>query len=279
MKYWWLSLIIVALCATAIFLTIRMRNNRKISMTVLFAVSTVLLTYKICEFVYYRIAGIPKYPVEFSHISYFIVGVTVCFGIKKMRPFAGISSLLAGIGYIITATFSPDTFVSNGSNVYYIALGVIQHELLFFTGCILLFNIDKYSIKNIWVPIVGIVVMVLFSITVHERIIYPDYDERDKMIIYEIVTGMILRHIMPMENITIALRVITALGIGLAAVGLLFAFYFVNKKYHEHKESKGIQIEGKDFEMGIFYWVGREIKRRKRQREESLDISAEEDRS
>ncbi|MBD5086384.1 MAG: YwaF family protein [Clostridiales bacterium] len=261
MKYWWLSLIIAFICATSIFLTVRMRNNRKIALKVLFAVSTVLLSYKICEFIYYRIAGIPKYPVEFSHISYFIVGVAVCFGVKQMRPFAGICSLLSGIGYIVTAIFSPDTFVNNSDSVYYIVLGVVQHELLFFTGCLLLFDIDKYSIKNIWVPIVGIAIMVLFSIMVYNRIIYPDYDERDEMIIYHIVTGMILSYVMPAEKITMALRVITALGIGLLAIGLLCAFYFVNKKYYERKERKGIEIEGKDLEMGVFYWIGQKIKK------------------
>lgn len=265
MKYWWLSLIIVAICATSIFLTVRLRNNRKLAMQTLFIISTILLTYKICEFVYYRIAGIPKYPVEFSHISYFITGVTVFCGVKKMRPFAGICSLLAGIAYIITATLSPDTFVSNASNNYYIVLGVVQHELLFFTGCMLLFDIDKYSIKNIWVPIVGITAIILFSLMVHEQIIYSDYDEREEMVIYEIVTGTILSYVMPAEKITVGLRVFSILVIALAAIGLLFAFYFVNKKYYESKERKGIEIEGKDFEIGIFYWIGEKIKKKKAQ--------------
>ena len=253
----------MALCVAAVFLTALMRNNRKASMITLFSISSVLLLYKISEFIYYRVAGIPKYPVEFSHISYFILGVTVVSGVKSMRPFAGICSLLAGVGYIITATFSPDTFVANGSNTYYIVMGVVQHELLFFSGCILMFNIDKYSIKNVWVPIVGIVVMVLFSIAVHERLIYPDYDERDKMIIYEIVTGTILRHVMAAEKITVALKVITAFGIGFASAGLLVAFYLVNGKYFESRKKRGVEIAGEDFQTGLFFWVDNAIKNKK----------------
>lgn len=264
MKYWWLSVIIASLCVGSIFLTAFLRKNRKASMTVLFSISSVLLLYKICEFIYYRIAGIPKYPVEFSHISYFILGVGVVSGVKSMRPFAGICSLLAGIGYIITATFSPDTFVSSGSNTYYIVMGVVQHELLFFAGCLLWFDIDKYSIKNIWVPITGIAIMVLFSVAVHERLIYPDYDERDKMIIYEIVTGTILKHVMPVDKITVALKVITALGIGLASAGLIVAFYSVNAKYFERKKLRGDELRGKEFETGIFYWIGDAIKKKRK---------------
>lgn len=256
-------MIIITLCVAAVFTTAIMRNDRKTSMIVLFSLSSVLLIYKISEFIYYRIAGIPKYPVEFSHISYFILGVTVVSGVKSMRPFAGICSLLAGVGYIITATFSPDTFVANGSNTYYIVMGVIQHELLFFAGCILMFDIDKYSIKNIWVPIAGIAIMVLFSIAVHERIVYPDYDERDKMIIYEIVTGTILRHVMPAEKITLALRIITAIGIGFASAGLLVGFYSVNKRYFERRENRKIKITGENFQMGLFYWIGNAVKNKK----------------
>lgn len=74
---------------------VALRNHRKASYILVFTVATILLIYKSQEFIRYKIADNGIYPVEFSHISYFVPGVTVVTGSKKMRAFASYCSMLA----------------------------------------------------------------------------------------------------------------------------------------------------------------------------------------
>ncbi|MDE5616213.1 MAG: hypothetical protein K2I78_00325 [Clostridia bacterium] len=251
MKYWWLALLIVGIFAIETYIVWLMRNNRKACMITLFVISTILLVYKTVEFAYYRIAHKGLYPVEFSHITYFVLGVTVCFGIKKMRAFAGICSVLAGFGYIVAACFSPDSIITEASAVYYIPLAIIQHEVLWFAGCLLLFNTDKYSLKDIWVPLVGVVAMIVFSILVSQRIIYKDFAGYDNMIIIKIITGRIVEYLIGAEKVTVAKQAITASVLIIAAIGIFVSFYFVNNYAFKRREKNGSQIKGADFEIGL----------------------------
>ncbi|MDE7336892.1 MAG: hypothetical protein K2N32_02125, partial [Clostridia bacterium] len=69
--------------------------------------------------------------------------------------------------------------------------------------------------------------------------------------------------VMAAEKITVALKVITAFGIGLASAGLLVAFYLVNGKYFESRKKRGVEIAGEDFQTGLFFWVENAIKYKK----------------
>lgn len=255
MKYWWLAALIVAVFAAETYIVWLMRNNRKACMITLFAISSVLLVYKTVEFAYYRFARKGLYPVEFSHITYFLLGVTVCLGIKKMRAFAGICSVLAGFGYIVASCFSPDSIITEASAPFYIPLAIIQHEVLWFAGCLLLFNVDKYSLKDIWVPLVGIAAMIVFSILVSQRIIYKDFVGYDNMIIIKIITGRIVEYVIGAENVTLVKQAITATVLIIAAVGIFVSFYFVNNFAFNKREKKNSEIKGKDFEIGLLYLI------------------------
>ena len=262
MKYWWLALLIVAIFAAETYLVWLMRNNRKACMITLMVISSILLTYKTVEFAYYRIANKGLYPVEFSHITYFVLGVTVCFGIKKMRAFAGICSVLAGFGYVIAACFSPDSIITEASAVYYIPLAIIQHEVLWFAGCLLLFNVDRYSIKDIWVPLVGVLAMIVFSILVWKEVIYKDFVEHDNMIIIKIITGRIVEYLIGAENLTVAKQVITAVVLIIAAVGIFVSFYFINNAVFKKREKNESKIKGENFEIGLIPLIKTAIAKR-----------------
>ena len=265
MKYWWLALLIVAIFAAETYLVWLMRNNRKACMITLTVLSSVLLIYKTVEFAYYRIANKGLYPVEFSHITYFVLGVTVCFGIKKMRAFAGICSVLAGFGYVVAACFSPGSIITEASAVFYIPLAIIQHEVLWFAGCLLLFNVDKYSIKDIWVPLVGVFTMIIFSVLVSQRIIYKDFASYDNMIIIKIVTGRIVEYLIGAENLTVAKQAITAVVLIVAAVGIFVSFYFINNAAFKKREKKGSVIKGENFEIGIVPFIKSAVAKKRRQ--------------
>ena len=101
-----LTLIIVGIFAAETLLVIGLRNHRKATYIMVFVVAAVLLIYKSQEFIRDKIAGNGVYPVEFSHISYFILGVTVVTGCKKMRAFASDCSMLAGLSFMVASIIS-----------------------------------------------------------------------------------------------------------------------------------------------------------------------------
>lgn len=268
MQYWWVALLLIAICVFEVFLVWLMRDNRKLSLIVLFVIACILMLYKTSEFSFYRATGQPKYPVEFSHISYFIVGATMLSGIKKMRAFAGFCCLLAGAGYIIAGVLSPDSMVTTMSSTYYVVLAIIQHELLWFCGVLLLCNTDKFNIKEIYIPLIGIAIMIVFSILVHQRIIYSDYDSVDNMVIIQIITGSIIGYLIGEESLTTAIRIVTVVGIVAVATGALFMYYVINNKIRKAKEKrKSIEKEySQDFDIGIIPWVRNYVSKKEAQK-------------
>lgn len=281
MQYWWVALLLLAICVFEVFLVWLMRDNRKVSMIVLFVLACILMLYKTSEFSYYRAMGLPKYPVEFSHISYFIVGTTMITGFKKMRAFAGFCCLLAGAGYILGGVVSPDSMVTSMSSTYYVVLAIIQHELLWFCGVLLLCNTDKFNIKEIYIPLIGVAVMIVFSILVNKRIIYSDYDSVDNMVIIQIITGSIIGYVIGEESLTLAIRIVTVVSIVLVATGALFLYYIINNKIQKAKEKK-YAAQGKqpqDFDLGIVYWVKKYLIARKAKVEKLSESTEHEEES
>ena len=119
----------------------------------------------------------------------------------------------------------------------------------------MLFNVDKYSLKDIWVPLVGIAAMIVFSILVSQRIIYKDFVGYDNMIIIKIITGRIVEYLIGAENVTLVKQAITATVLIIAAVGIFVSFYFVNNFAFNKREKKNSEIKGKDFEIGLLYLI------------------------
>ena len=83
MEFWWLAVLVWVAAIGLIVLALLLRNNRKLSVQVLFGVSLFLLVFKTVEFACYRAVGKALYPVEFSHISYFVLGATMVSGVKN----------------------------------------------------------------------------------------------------------------------------------------------------------------------------------------------------
>ena len=79
----------------------------------------------------------------------------------------------------------------------------------------IIFNTDRYNIKDVWISVIGIAVMFIFSALVYKRIIYPDLADKnhDNMIIIFVMNGTILKYLMPAgSTVPVALRVFTIIG-------------------------------------------------------------------
>ncbi|MDE6472228.1 MAG: hypothetical protein K2L52_04300 [Clostridia bacterium] len=239
MKYWWVSVIIILMALLMIACAWLLRKNRRANMITLFVVSLVLLIFKSIQFGIER--SIHHYPIEFSHLSYFILGATVTVGVKKLRPFAGICAFISGLAFVLAGIFSPAPIVRDAESTFNWVTGIIQHEVLFFAGLVIIFSTDRYSIKDIWIPIVGIFIMFIFSVLVYKRVLYPDLAEKnhDGMVIICVLSGTILKYVLPAGSIVpVWLRVMTVI-IEMILLGvILWAFYFVNNKFYDKKLKK-----------------------------------------
>lgn len=238
MQYWWVAVIIILMAALMVTWAWLLRKNRKANMITLFVVSFILLIFKSVQFGIER--SLNHYPVEFSHMSYFILGATMTVGVKKLRPFAGFCAFISGLAFVLGGIVSPAPIVRDAENTFNWVTGIIQHEVLLFAGLSIIFNTDKYSIKDIWIPIVGIAVMFIFSILVYNRILYPDLDVKrhDNMVIIFILTGTLLEKYITHAPIHIALKILTVVLEMILLGVLLWGFYFVNNKSYDKRIKK-----------------------------------------
>ena len=279
MKYWWIAVIVLLMAALMVACAWLLRKNRKANMIVLFVVSLVLLIFKSVQFGIER--SVHHYPIEFSHLSYFILGATMTVGVKKLRPFAGLCAFISGLAFVLAGIFSPAPIYTDAENTFNWVSGIIQHEVLLFAGLAIIFNTDRYKIKEIWIPIVGIAIMFIFSALVYNKIIYPDLaaKNRDNMIIIYVLTGTILKYVMSAGAvIPIWLRVLT-IFIEAALLGaVLWAFYFVNNKFYDKKLKKYPDFVGNGEEYSaieLVKYIVKKVKEKKAIQATSTDSTQE----
>lgn len=256
MKYWWVSLTIIAVAALMVLFAWLLRKDRKIGMIVLVAVSSVLLVYKSIRFGLQRAEH--KYPIEFSHFSYFILGATMVAGVKKMRPFAGLCAFISGLAFVLAGIFSPTPMIEDAATKYSWIESTLQHETLLFGGLMIIFNTDRYNIKDVWISVIGIAVMFIFSALVYKRIIYPDLADKNhyNMIIIFVMNGTILKYLMPAgSTVPVALRVFTIIGEMILLGLILWSFYLVNNKCYDKKIKKYPDFAGNNEEYSLIALV------------------------
>ena len=125
--------------------------------------------------------------------------------------------------------------------------------LLWFCGFMLFLNVGHFDIRDIWIPVLGIALMVVFSYLVHLRIIYPDFYKYDDMVIIKIAEGTILGYVIAGE-LPMWLRVGPVAVIAAAVAASLVAVYKLNDKYYRFKvekcERQGVKYD--ETEIGIF---------------------------
>ncbi|MBO8414563.1 MAG: hypothetical protein IAC78_03750 [Firmicutes bacterium] len=206
-------------------------KNQRVAKKAIFVISLVLLIYKIAEYCYKGlIIHKPVYPVEISHISYFVVGTVGAFGFKKPLFFAGFLSLISGIGYTIGAVVQP-YIITETLNTYEMWQGVATHFILFVLGFLILFESGELKIKDWWATLLGLVLLVCYVLLVHYKYIFPKANLKS-IIIDKIITGDILAYVMDPSAITPFLRTLILILIVIVFTSLIFVFYYINhRKY------------------------------------------------
>ena len=272
MKYWWISAIIIIIAALMVLFTYLLRKDRKATMITLFAVSLALLLYKSILFGVQRVDH--KYPVEFSHLSYFIMGAVVVVGVKKIRPFAGFCAFVSGLGFLLAGIFAPADIYEGAESTFSWISSIIQHEVLLFGGMLIIFNTDRFNIKEIWISVVGMAIMCIFSVLVYNRILYPDLlaKNHDNMVIIEIISGTILKHVFRGATIPVVGRVFTIIGEVIFFGAVLVGYYFANNKIYDKRIKGNPKIAEDGFEFSALVLVNYIIKKVKEKK--SLQASA-----
>ena len=263
--YWWLSLIIVLLYAAETALIVLMRNNRKATLLLVFIVSVVWFIYQSCEYIAFNIKGNGLYPVEFSHMTYFILGATMLAGVKKMRGFASYCAMLTGLGFLIASIASPGSMVHDAKSHFSLAISILRHALMWLCGFGLFFSTERFHVKDIWIPVLGIALMIGFSLLVHYRLIYKDFVKWDDMVIIKIVKGTILGYIIDPSRLTMPVRVFTVIGIFAAVAASRVLFYYANAKIYDRRLAR-LTAQGKtvsDVEYGIVPFIKRQMEKKR----------------
>lgn len=236
--YWWLSLIVVFIFIGLNVAIFFLRKKPQLSYAVIYSVAAFMLVYKVIENIVYQAIGEHmNFPVEFSALSYFILGITVTFRLKKLEPFAAFVSILAGFVYSVVCWFSPASVVSEAETMYYLVVAILMHHLLYLCGMLLLLNTRRFSYKGCWILILGVAVMLSYSWIIH---LFTNYSEiYGKPLIIQTCDGSILQwlgvgsvHGWQMALFSIA--EIILLG------GIMTAFYSVNNIIANKRKKKGL---------------------------------------
>ena len=153
-----------------------------------------LVVWKTIEFTYYGITNTGTYPIEFSHISYFVYGVIILSSIKKFYFTARIYGLLSGIGYIIGGVASPKTMLTSLPS-YLVIMGYISHMLLLLGGLLTLFRVKRSPLKDIYIIYIFLALTFIFAYLVKIKVFYPDAINLNSLVIMKLIDGSILSYI------------------------------------------------------------------------------------
>lgn len=238
MKFWWLSLIVFFLFVGLNIALFFLRKKPQLSYAIAYSIALFILVYKIGEYIYHQAVGNHmNFPVEFSALSYFLLSITVTFRIKKAEPLGAFAAILAGLMYSISFWIAPQSFVEKPEPIYFMIMAIINHHLLYFAGMLLLANCRRYSIKNCWVLLVGVVVMIAYSWIIY---LFTSYKEVfGKPIIIQICDGSILSFL-GIQTIQGWMMALCVFGEVLLFVGLLVGFYSLNNILAKRRKKSGL---------------------------------------
>ena len=232
-------------------LAVALRNYRRISYAMVYVIALFVFAFHVWYFIDQR--ALHKYPSEFSHISYFIFSVCVIVGGKKTQAFASFCGMVTGIGFIIGGCFSPASMLTDAENGATLVISVMRHEILWLGGLMLFLNVGRFEVRDIWIPFLGIVLIIIYSMLMYNGIIYPDFAKPQGMVIVKIVTGTILGYVTG-GVVPVWLRVFTIILVLAMVIAAMFGFYKGNKAINKLRDARNERIGKKrdDLELGLF---------------------------
>ena len=155
MDYYYFSILLASL-VIAFSLFVGLIKSEKLVVFILALFASILLIWKIIEFTYYGLTHTGTYPIEISHISYFVFSVIILSGIRSLYFTAGIFAFLSGCGYALAGLVSPKSIVTSLDFPIFV-MGIVSHMMLLLGGMLTLFKYHKYQVKYFYFPIIGLV--------------------------------------------------------------------------------------------------------------------------
>lgn len=232
MEVIWFPILLICLLTFFIFVTVKIRSEKVVSILLLI-LALIILPWKIIEFSYYAITKTGTYPIEISHISYFVFGVIVLFGIKKLFFTAGIFSFISALGYIVGGVASPSTGMET-LEFHIFIMGIISHFILLFGGLLLLFKVNKYNLREFYIPVIAFVLVLVFAYLVNQKVLYPEASGLDNLVVIKLIKGTILSYLkLDISNVVIN-RIVTSL-IYLLVILVIFIINLANNKIFKNK--------------------------------------------
>ena len=226
MEYLFSSSLII-LFILFLILTIFLKNKFIIKL-IIYSIAIVLLVWKTIEFTYYGVTKTGSYPIEFSHISYFVYGAIILSGIKKFYFTAGIYGLLSGIGYIIGGVASPKTMLTSLPQ-YLVIMGYTSHMLLLLGGLLVCFKVKKYPLKDIYIPYIFLILTLIFAYLVKIKVFYPDATNLNSLVIIKLVDGSLLEYL-GITNDSLWLKILVSGGVYIAIALFVLVIMEINNK-------------------------------------------------
>lgn len=250
MQYWWLVIAVLAACAVEGYIVNALRFRSTQSLLIVVIIAVFVMGYKTYEFAGYRVQEIAEYPIEFSHISYFIFGTVAILGLRRLYGLAGYCATLTGLGNMIAVCVSAESMIEGFRSVGYFALSLVLHNLMLFGGVLLLCNCVRFKIKDMWTAFLGVALICGFAQLVNAGLVYNDIDYKDEIVILKIMDGRILGYVLPPEKLTVAVRAIGCVSILLTVCGTIVLYYCGNNKICDKRlaeaEKKGIDLACKE---------------------------------
>lgn len=193
MDYYWFSILLASL-VIAFSLFVGLIKSEKLVVFILVLFASILLIWKIIEFTYYGLTHTGTYPIEISHISYFVFSVIILSGIKKLYFTGGIFAFISGCGYTFAGLVSPKSIVTSLDFPIFV-MGIISHMMLLLGGMLALFKYSKYNIKHFYFPIIGLILTCILAYLAENHYIYPDATGLDNLVIIKLINGSILSYL------------------------------------------------------------------------------------
>ena len=248
---WGLTIVLILWLVLETVLAFALFNHRRASYILTYCIALFVLVFHIWYFI--DQSKIQMYPVEFSHISYFVFSVCVVFGSKKMQSFAGFCGMLTGLAFLIAGCFSPQSMLNDAASGVSLFISVMRHEILWLGGLMLFLNVGRFEVRDIWIPFLGIVLIIIYSMLMYNGIIYPDFAKPQGMVIVKIVTGTILGYVTG-GVVPVWLRVFTIILVLAMVIAAMFGFYKGNKAINKLRDARNERIGKKrdDLELGLF---------------------------
>lgn len=224
-----LLVLFVLILATVLVFSV-LRGKNRVVRIILLIISTVILSYKSCEFLYYKIIGLHyKVPVEFSQIAYFVFPISVFLSKKTtfLQPFATFCAIMAGLFYDLNWIFFPQNFIAE-SSAFSLGVALVCHNGLYFGGMLTLTN-RKMPARTFWQLPLGTLLIIAWSYLASYMVGYPD-----TVILKSICEGDLFAALVPAIATSLAAKLVYYFIAILLFSGCIALFYCINHKFTKY---------------------------------------------